>query len=116
MAAAIDPAAFKETLIVLGAASVVIPVFHRLKLSPLLGFILVGVLVGPFGLGALSAQADWLTWVTITEPKSIALVAELGIVFLLFMIGLELSFERLKMMRRLVFGLGPLQMLVCTGA
>jgi monovalent cation:H+ antiporter-2, CPA2 family len=116
MAAAIDPAAFKETLIVLGAASVVIPVFHRLKLSPLLGFILVGVLVGPFGLGAFSAQAPWLSWVTITEPKSIALVAELGIVFLLFMIGLELSFERLKMMRRLVFGLGPLQMLVCTGA
>jgi monovalent cation:H+ antiporter-2, CPA2 family len=116
MAAAIDPAAFKETLIVLGAASVVIPVFHRLKLSPLLGFILVGVLVGPFGLGALSAQAPWLSFVTITEPKSIALVAELGIVFLLFMIGLELSFERLKMMRRLVFGLGPLQMLTCTAA
>jgi monovalent cation:H+ antiporter-2, CPA2 family len=115
MAAAIDPAAFKETLIVLGAAAIVIPVFHRLKVSPLVGFILVGVLVGPFGLGALAGQAPWLQWVTLTDPKSIALVAELGIVFLLFMIGLELSFERLKMMRRLVFGLGPLQMLLCTG-
>jgi CPA2 family monovalent cation:H+ antiporter-2 len=116
MAAPIDPAQFKETLIVLGAAAVVIPVFHRLKLSPLLGFILVGVAVGPFGLGALQAQAPWLSWLTIADPKSIATMAELGVAMLLFMIGLELSFERLSMMRRLVFGLGPLQMVLCAVA
>ncbi|MFZ4602519.1 MAG: cation:proton antiporter [Caulobacterales bacterium] len=115
MAGALDPLAFKDALIVLGAAAIVIPAFTRLKLSPLLGFILVGAVVGPFGLGALSDQAPWLSYITITDAESIAPVADLGVVFLLFMIGLELSFERLVMMRRLVFGLGPLQVAVCAG-
>ncbi|NDC58918.1 MAG: sodium:proton exchanger, partial [Alphaproteobacteria bacterium] len=98
MAGALDPLAFKEALIVLGAAAIVIPAFTRLKLSPLLGFILVGAVVGPFGLGALSEQAPWLSYITITDAEAIAPVADLGVVFLLFMIGLELSFERLVMM------------------
>jgi CPA2 family monovalent cation:H+ antiporter-2 len=110
MAAPIDPAQFKEAMVVLGAAALVIPVFHRLKLSPVIGFILVGMLAGPYGLGALAEPGGVLSWFTITDAETIAPVAELGIVFLLFMIGLELSFERLKMMRRLVFGLGGLQL------
>ncbi|MBU6371783.1 MAG: cation:proton antiporter [Alphaproteobacteria bacterium] len=113
MAGAVDPKIFKEALIVLAATAVVAPVFHRLKVSPLVGFILVGAAVGPYGFGALAAQAPWLSAVTITDTEAIAPVAELGVVFLLFMIGLELSFERLKMMRRLVFGLGPTQLFGC---
>ncbi len=94
---------------ILGAASVVIPVFLRLKLSPVIGFIAVGVVVGPYGLGALTGLAPWLSWVTITDDEAIRQLADFGIVLLLFMIGLELSFERLKALRRLVFGLGPVQ-------
>jgi monovalent cation:H+ antiporter-2, CPA2 family len=110
MAAPINPSDFKEALIVLATASVVIPVFHRLRLSPLLGFLIVGMAVGPYGLSALLQGVSWAEIFTITDRDRIALVAELGVVFLLFMIGLELSFERLKMLRRLVLGLGPAQL------
>lgn len=110
MASPINPGEFKEALIVLATASVVIPVFHRLRLSPLLGFLLVGMAVGPFGLSAALKGAAWAEYFTITDKDRIALVAEMGVVFLLFMIGLELSFERLRMLRRYVLGLGPAQL------
>ena len=103
---------YKEALIVLGAASVVIPLFHRLQISSILGFMLVGIVVGPFGLGALTERYPWLTAVTIVDPHAIQPVADLGVTLLLFMIGLELSFERLWLMRRLVFGLGALQVTI----
>ena len=109
MEAHVDPGAFKEALIVLAAAGVVIPLFHRLRVSALLGFMLVGIAVGPFGLGRAAAVLPWLGAITFGDPASIAPIAELGVVMLLFMIGLELSFERLWVMRRLVFGLGALQ-------
>lgn len=112
MAAPVDASLFKDALIVLGAAAVVVPVFHSLKVSPVLGYILIGMVVGPFGLGALTDQAPWLAYLTIADKDEIALFAEFGVVLLLFMIGLELSFERLKVMRRLVFGLGPAQVVV----
>jgi len=104
---------YKEALIVLGAAGVVIPLVQRLRLSPVLGYMLVGIAVGPFGLGALTAQIPVLSAVTIASPSDIAPIAELGVVLLMFMIGLELSFERLWLMRRLVFGLGVLQVAAC---
>ena len=116
MAAPLDPSLFKPALIVLGAAAVVIPVFHRLKLSPVLGFMLVGMAVGPFGAGRLVGQVPWLGMVSMTDDDAIAPIAELGVIMLMFMIGLEMSFQRLKVMRRFVFGFGPLQMLLCTTA
>ena len=115
-AAAINTLFYKEALIVLGAAALVIPVFHRLRVSSVIGFILVGVAVGPFGLASLAQRLPWLSAVTISEPESIEPIARLGVVMLLFMIGLELSFERLRVMRRLVFGLGSLQLMLCAGA
>jgi CPA2 family monovalent cation:H+ antiporter-2 len=108
-----DTSFYKQALIVLGAAGVVIPLFHRLRLSPVLGFMLVGIVVGPFGLASLIPRLPWLSAVTISPPASIEPIADLGIVLLLFMIGLELSFERLWVMRRLVFGLGSLQVVLC---
>jgi CPA2 family monovalent cation:H+ antiporter-2 len=99
-----------DALVILGAAGIVIPLFARLRITPVIGFILVGVLVGPFGLGRLVAGAPWLTWVTITDPQGLAPFAEFGITLLLFTIGLELSFNRLWTMRRLVFGLGALEL------
>ena len=114
MEAHVDPGVFKEALIVLAAAGVVIPLFHRLRVSPVLGYMLVGVAVGPFGLGRAVSALPWIGAFTFDDPAAIAPVAELGVVVLLFMIGLELSFERLWVMRRLVFGLGALQVLVST--
>ncbi|HSQ95790.1 MAG TPA: cation:proton antiporter [Croceibacterium sp.] len=99
-----------DALVILGAAGIVIPLFARLRITPVIGFILVGVLVGPFGLGRMVPQAPWLTWFTITDPQGLEPFAEFGITLLLFTIGLELSFNRLWTMRRLVFGLGALEM------
>jgi len=84
------------------------------SVSSALGFILVGIIVGPFGLASLVPYLPWLSAITISAPSSIAPIAQLGVVLLLFMIGLELSFERLWVMRRLVFGLGLLQIVLCT--
>ncbi|HET7816993.1 MAG TPA: cation:proton antiporter [Sphingomicrobium sp.] len=101
-----------DALVILGAAGVVIPAFARLKISPIIGFILIGMLVGPHALGALSADYPWLNYVTISNADAIEPFAELGVVLLLFSIGLELSFRRLWSMRRLVFGVGAAELLV----
>ncbi len=114
--AALMAAPLRETLVILASAAVVIPLFHRLRVSPVLGFMLVGLLVGPSGLGALTERAPWLSAIVISDRARIEPVAEFGVVLLLFMIGLELSFERILTMRRLVFGLGTLQVLVCAAA
>jgi CPA2 family monovalent cation:H+ antiporter-2 len=111
-----DLSAFKIALIVLGAAAIVIPLFHRMRVSTVLGFMLVGVVVGPFGLGQATRLVPALTAVTINDPAAIAPIARLGVVLLLFMIGLELSLERLLAMRGLVFGLGALQLSLCATA
>lgn len=112
MASPVDPSAYKEALIFLGTAGVVIPIFRQLGISSILGFLIVGALVGPNMLGALAQDYPWLANIVFTETEQFTQLAELGVVFLLFLIGIELSFERLITMRRLVFGLGGLQMLV----
>lgn len=104
-----------DALVILGAAGAVIPIFSRFRITPVIGFILVGVLVGPFGLGRLVFDHPWLSYMTITDPDGLEVFAEFGIILLLFSIGLELSFGRLWKMRRMVFGLGSLELLV-TGA
>ncbi len=104
---------YKDVVLFLATAGVVVPLFRRVKVSPILGFLLAGVVLGPFGLGALGKSAPWLSTFTISDPEQVAQLAELGVVFLLFMIGLELSWERLRLMRRLVFGLGGLQVALC---
>lgn len=104
--------ALSDALTILGAAGIVIPTFARFKINPVIGFILVGIIAGPFGLGALTIRYPWLEWVSITDPEGIEPFAELGIVFLLFSIGLELSFRRLMAMRTMVFGIGVAEMLI----
>jgi CPA2 family monovalent cation:H+ antiporter-2 len=104
--------ALADALVILGAAGIVIPTFARFKINPVIGFILVGIVAGPFGLGALSDRYSWLQSFSITDTEAIEPFAELGIVLLLFSIGLELSFRRVIAMRRMVFGIGALEMLV----
>ena len=113
MAIGLHNEGFSDALVVLGAAGLVIPAFARFRISPVIGFILVGALVGPAGLGALVPRAPWLYYFTISDPDSIEPFAEFGIVLLLFSIGLELSFRRLWAMRQLVFGTGPAALVGC---
>ncbi|WP_246021627.1 cation:proton antiporter [Alteraurantiacibacter aquimixticola] len=101
-----------DALVILGAAGIVIPLFARFRITPIIGFILVGLLVGPYGLGRMVYEVEWLTYVTITDPERLDPFAEFGIILLLFTIGLELSFNRLWELRRLVFGLGALELLI----
>jgi monovalent cation:H+ antiporter-2, CPA2 family len=104
------PEQYKEALIFLGTAGVVVPLFRRLKVSPVLGFLGAGILLGPYGLGALAQDIGWLSLLALEDVEQIAPIAEFGVVFLLFMIGLELSWQRLAIIGRLVFGLGALQL------
>ncbi|MCP5379518.1 MAG: cation:proton antiporter [Novosphingobium sp.] len=104
-----------DALVILGAAGIVIPVFARFRITPIIGFILVGLAVGPFGLGRMVYEHPWLAHITITDPEGLEPFAEFGIILLLFTIGLELSFNRLWSMRRLVFGLGALELIFISG-
>lgn len=89
-----------DVLVFLVAAIVVVPAFRRLKTSPVLGYLAAGMLVGPHGLAV------------IRDSESAHTLAEFGVVFLLFMIGLEFSMDRLRALRRYVFGLGALQVII----
>ena len=110
MAAELDAPFLSDALVILGAAGIVIPVFARFRITPVIGFILVGLLVGPYGLGKLVFDHPWLSHITITDPQGLDPFAEFGIILLLFSVGLELSFDRLWEMRRKVFGLGALEL------
>ena len=101
---------FSDALVILGAAGIVIPAFARFNITPIIGFILIGIIVGPFGLGAMADAFPALNYVTISNPEAIAPFAELGIIMLLFSVGLELSFRRLWSMRRLVFAVGAAEL------
>jgi CPA2 family monovalent cation:H+ antiporter-2 len=106
--------AYSDALVVLGTAGVVVPLVRRFGLSPVLGYLGAGAILGPLGLGTFKEQVPALYWLTVVEAKNVSAIAELGVVFLLFLIGLELSFQRLLTMRRLVFGLGGLQVALST--
>lgn len=100
-------------IVFLAVAGILVPLLKRFAISSVLGFIVIGLIIGPNGLARFSEMLPWLSYVTISDAQGIATYAELGVVFLLFMIGLELSFERLTAMRGLVFGLGGAQVALC---
>lgn len=89
-----------QVVALLGAAVVAVPLFRRLKLGSVLGYLAAGLAIGPFGFG-------WFS-----DPQSILHVAELGVVMFLFVIGLEMRPSHLWSLRRQIFGLGTLQILL----
>jgi len=95
---------------------VIVPLFHRARISTVLGFLLVGVILGPFGFGRLAAEMPWVSYVTFDNPQTAEPLAELGIIFLLFILGLELSVQRLWQLRRYVLGVGLFQVAVSSVA
>src|SRR4051812_9202936 len=112
MAAPINIDAYSDALVVLATAGIVVPMVRRWGLSPVLGYLGAGAMLGPLGLGSFIEAVPLLYWVTVVDAKNVAGIAELGVVFLMFLIGLELSYQRLLTMRRLVFGLGSLQVVL----
>jgi CPA2 family monovalent cation:H+ antiporter-2 len=105
----------RDVVVFLVAAGVAVPVLHRFKISPVLGFLAAGLVIGPYGLARFIPDLPWLAYGVISNTDGVRALAELGVVFLLFMIGLELSLDRLWAMRREVFGLGGAQVAI-TGA
>ncbi|MFP2906824.1 monovalent cation:proton antiporter-2 (CPA2) family protein [Pyxidicoccus sp. 3LFB2] len=101
-AASSEPSVYVQALIFLGAAVVAVPLFRKLRLGSILGYLAGGLVIGPFGLGLFP------------ESESVMHVAEFGVVLFLFVIGLELNLSRLWAMRRDIFVLGTAQV-VLTG-
>ncbi|MGN6825928.1 monovalent cation:proton antiporter-2 (CPA2) family protein [Paucibacter sp. M5-1] len=91
-----------QPLVFLGAACIAVPLFRKLRLGAVIGYLAAGVVIGPFGLGLIS------------DAKSVLTLAELGVVLLLFIIGLELKPSRLWAMRKDIVGLGLAQVVLCT--
>lgn len=81
-------------VVFLAAAGIVVPRIERLRVSPVLGFLAVGLVIGPFGMARFSDDLPWLTYAVIADLEGVCALAELGVVFLSFMIGLKLSLER----------------------
>jgi Kef-type K+ transport system membrane component KefB/voltage-gated potassium channel Kch len=105
---------YKDFLIVLLVAGIAVPLLVRLGLNAILSFLFAGFLLSPGVLGSQVNLLPFLEAFVITDEAGLAPMAELGVVFLLFLIGLELSFERLFTLRRLVFGLGGVQVVFTT--
>ena len=102
----------RETLIFLALAGILIPLLQRFRVNQILGFLAVGVLLGPFGLWLWAGHLPWLENITFIRVEGTVALGELGVLFLMFTIGLELSAERLWMLRRWVFGAGTAQVLL----
>lgn len=104
MAGAAEPTLLRDAVVYLAAAVVAVPLFYRLKLGAVLGYLAAGLLIGPHLLGLVD------------DVESTLAFAEFGIVLLLFVIGLELRPARLWQLRGDIFGLGLLQVLLCGAA
>lgn len=98
-------------LLFLAIAGLVMPMLARARVSQVVAFLCAGALVGPYGLGRLAADQPWLGALTIADSEGVRGLAELGVMFMLFVIGLELSARQLWSLRRWVLGVGSMQWL-----
>jgi CPA2 family monovalent cation:H+ antiporter-2 len=102
----------REIILFLILAGILIPTLQRLRINQVLGFLAAGTVLGPFGLGLVAARFPALAWLTFPSGQGVEMLAEIGVLFLMFMIGLELSAARLWAMRAWVFGAGTVQVVV----
>ena len=94
----------EHALVYLAAGLIAVPVFKRLGLGSVLGYLVAGVAIGPWGLRLVS------------EPGQVLGIAELGVVLLLFLVGIELNVQKVWTLRRAIFGLGTVQVIATIGA
>ncbi|OON63948.1 potassium transporter [Massilia sp. KIM] len=102
----------REIILFLILSGILIPTLQRLRINQVLGFLAVGTVAGPYGLGLLADDYPLMRHFSFPSGEGVSMLAELGVLFLMFMIGLELSAARLWSMRRWVFGAGTAQVLV----
>jgi CPA2 family monovalent cation:H+ antiporter-2 len=101
-----------NVLLFFGIAGLVVPLLQHLKMSSVLAYLMCGVAIGPYGLAALSDAHVWLGPFVIKEAQTVQMLGEFGIMTLMFMLGLELSLERLYALKHFILGLGSLQVWV----
>ena len=104
-----------KCILVFGIAGLIVPLFNRLHISPVLGFLVCGVMISPNLLMPVQDSLGFMSDILIVDMKTVTLMGELGVLALLFMIGLELSYEKLRELKRYIFGLGSAQIII-TGA
>ena len=102
----------REALLFLTLTGILIPLLQRFRINQVLGFLAVGVVVGPHGIALWAERWPWLENLTFARVGGVQSLADLGVIFLMFLIGLELSAQRLWSMRRWVFAGGSAQVLL----
>ncbi|MFO1193719.1 MAG: cation:proton antiporter [Rhodoferax sp.] len=102
----------REALLFLTLTGILIPLLQRFRINQVLGFLAVGVVVGPHGIALWAERWPWLEILTFARVGGVQSLADLGVIFLMFLIGLELSAQRLWSMRRWVFAGGSAQVLL----
>lgn len=103
-----------DILLLLATAGILVPLLQRLALSPVLSYLVAGIIIGPYGLSQLASAEDLQALLSINHDGTIHFLGETGVVFLLFIIGLELSPKRLWQLKKLILGMGGLQMVLTT--
>lgn len=111
-----SPTLIKDLLVFLIAAGILVPAMRWLKMPTIIAFMLAGVCLGPYALGHFAEAYPILTFFSITEPEAALPFAELGVLFLLFLLGVEFSFQRLWALRKVVLGAGGMQTLLSAAA
>lgn len=104
---------FHDLLVFFGVAALLVPLLRSIRIHTVLAFLLAGVILGPYGISTWFDAGPLMDTFVIHDTGRAAALAELGIVLLLFLIGLELSLERLWSMRQWIFGLGSAQLILC---
>lgn len=101
-----------NVLLFFAISGFIIPLLQRARISPVLSYLVFGIIIGPLGIAQCAEMHPWISYISIDEPKTVHMLGELGIITLMFMIGLELSLDRLKELGRLIFGLGSSQIVI----
>jgi CPA2 family monovalent cation:H+ antiporter-2 len=109
--AALIPILYK-CIVIFGIAGLVVPLFNRWHISPVLGFLVCGVIISPYTVEIAGSLFPALEAIPTMDQKTVSLLGKLGILGLLFMIGLELSYEKLSELKRFIFGLGSMQIFI----